>query len=372
MESYKFLMKYTLFILIFSLFTVLNCKNEHSLKTENTENLSQCWDPQIKAIPNQYLDSLFTRNSGGWTGGDATYSIVLNDSSNLWIFGDTFLGKVDNNRTRDSTESMINNSLVIQNKNSFKTLYGGTTQKPESYLKPPEPNWWYWPGHGQIYQNTLQLVMFALGKPDTDIGIGFEYKAIDLVTLSLPDLKVISSKRRMPFFGTNYGAFILQEGGYTYIYGAKREAAAKYLHVARVKGADISQPWEYLSKEAHWTDSHENSQPLLASVAEQFSVFKRKEHYFLMTQNYDLDPELFLYSSTTPIGPFLNKQTIYCTPETNGNIITYNAFVHEQFSTEDSLLISYNINSLKFEDVFSNADNYRPRFVNVTGWNTAK
>ncbi|MDN3493529.1 DUF5005 domain-containing protein [Winogradskyella bathintestinalis] len=365
-------MKYTFFILLFSLFTLLNCKNSSTLKNEKTENLSQCKDPQIESIPNKYFDSLFTRKSDGWTGGDATYSIALNDSTNLWIFGDTFLGKVHHDKSRDSTESMINNTLVIQKNNSFETLYGGTTENPESFLKPKENNWWYWPGHGQIYNNTLQLVMFALGKPDEDIGIGFEYKAIDLVTLSLPDLKVISTQRRLPFTGTNYGAFLLQENGYTYIYGARREVNAKYLHVARVKGTDISQPWEYLSKDDQWTNSYNNSKPLFESVAEQFSIFKRKDQYFLMTQNYNLDPELFLYSSPNLLGPFANQQTLYCTPETKGNIITYNAFVHEQFSTEDNLLISYNINSLKFEDVFSNADNYRPRFVNVTGWNTTK
>lgn len=365
-------MKYTFLFLIFSLFTILNCKNEQELKPEKKETFAYCWDPQIEAIPNRHFDSLFTRNSGGWSGGDATYSIVLNDSTNLWIFGDTFLGEVDANRKRDSTESMLNNTFVIQQGDAFQTLYKGTAEKPEAYLKPPEGNWWYWPGHGQIHENTLQLMMFALGKPDQDIGIGFEYKAIDLVTLSLPDLKVISTQRRMPFMGTNYGAFLLQEDGFTYIYGARREATAKYLHVARVKGNDISQPWEFLSKDDQWTTSYENSKPLLASVAEQFSVFKRNGEYFLMTQNYDLDPELFLYNSKTPLGPFLNQQTIYCTPETEGNIITYNAFVHEQFSTEDNLLISYNINSLKFEDVFTNADNYRPRFINVTGWNTTK
>jgi hypothetical protein len=365
-------MKYTFFILVFSFITVLKCKKDTTLKSQNSEAFFKCWDSKIEAFSNHYFDSLFTRNSGGWTGGDATYSIVLNDSTNLWIFGDTFLGTVDQNRSRDLTDSMINNSLVIQRSDGFQTLYGGTSEKPKSYLKPKESDWWYWPGHVQIYENTLQLMMFALGKPETEIGIGFEYKAIDLVTLSLPDLKVISTQRRMPFMGTNYGAFLLKENGYTYIYGARREASAKYLHVERVKGIDISQPWEYLSNEEKCTNSFENSKPLLTSVAEQFSVFKRKDKYFLMTQNYDLNPELFLYSSESPLGPFQNKQTIYCTPETKGDIITYNAFVHEQFSTRDTLLISYNINSLKFEDVFSNADNYRPRFVNVTGWNTTK
>jgi hypothetical protein len=35
--------------------------------------------------------------------------------------------------------------------------------------------------------------MFAPGKPEKDIGIGFEYKEIDLIILSLPDLKFIST-----------------------------------------------------------------------------------------------------------------------------------------------------------------------------------
>mgnify|MGYP003629939053 FL=1 len=365
-------MKFKQFILIFSIFTVVCCKKNVSEKTVKNTNFKPCWDAHIEAIPNMYFDSLFTRYKNGWTGGDATYSIVLNDSTNIWIFGDTFLGEVDENRSRNSTEILINNTFVLQTKNTFKTLHGGTLEKPEAFLKPPEPNWWYWPGHGQIHNNTLQIMMFALGKPDEDIGIGFEYKAVDLITLSLPDFKVISTERRMPFQGINYGAFLLFENGYTYIYGAKREATAKYLHVARVKGNDISQPWEYLSKENIWAETFVNSKPLFESVAEQFSILKRNDDFYLMTQNYDLDPELFIYNGKSPLGPFKTKQTLYCTPETNGDIITYNAFVHEQFSTKNNLLISYNINSLKFEDIFSDADNYRPRFVNVTGWNKTK
>ncbi|MDC0635250.1 DUF5005 domain-containing protein [Flavobacteriaceae bacterium] len=362
-------MKDTFFILIFSMFLVLSCKKTSEEKKVLATQTDTCWDGHIEVIPNQKFDSLFTRKNDGWTGGDATYSIVLNDSTNLWIFGDTFLGEVNADKSRSNTEPLINNTFVIQTENTFKTLYGGTPEKPEALIKPPEGNWWYWPGHGQIYNNTLQIMMFALGKPDEDIGIGFEYKAVDLVTLSLPDFKVISNQRRMLFKGINYGAFLLKEGDYTYIYGAKREATAKYLHVARVKGSDISHDWEYLSDDGSWKTTMDNSKKLFKSVAEQFSVFKRKDDFYLMTQNYDLDPELFMYSGKSPIGPFSNQQTIYCTPETNGDIITYNAFVHEQFSTDENLLISYNINSLKFEDIFTNSDNYRPRFINVEGWN---
>jgi hypothetical protein len=72
----------------------------------------------------------------------------LKDSTNLWIFGDTFLVEVDNNRLRDSIKMMLNNTVVTQKNNSFKTLYARTPEKPESFLKPPETSWWYWTGHG--------------------------------------------------------------------------------------------------------------------------------------------------------------------------------------------------------------------------------
>ena len=79
--------------------------------------------------------------------------------------------------------------------------------------------------------------MFAPGKPEKDIGIGFEYKEIDLIILSLPDLKFISTQRLISFMGINYGAFLLQEDGFNYIYRARRETMSIYLHVARVKGS---------------------------------------------------------------------------------------------------------------------------------------
>jgi hypothetical protein len=50
------------------------------------------------------------------------------------------------------------------------------------------------------------------------------------------------------------------------------------------------------------------------------------------------------------------------------SIYTYNAFVHEGTGDPNTLLISYNINSFNFADVFKNADNYRPKFITVKNW----
>lgn len=326
-----------------------------------------CWDSIIWAQHDPFLNDIFTRYEDGWTGGDATYSIEIDGSSSLWIFGDTFLGSVREDRSRPPSP-LINNSIVIQSGyDDFNTFYGGTESDPKAFLVPPESDWWYWPGDGHFEDGQLQLIMFAMKRQGSGM-FGFEYAAIDLATLSYPDLEVISLERKMNFEGANFGANLFFHEGYTYIYGAYKDGFEKFLHVARVEGKDLSQEWEFLTSEREWSKDVKLSAPIFSNVSEQFSIIERSGTFYLMTQNYILGSQLYLYESSSVTGPFENRQTIYCTPETSDRIITYNAFVHEQFSTEDTLLISYNTNSLNFIDIFSNADNYRPYFVKITGW----
>jgi len=42
--------------------------------------------------------------------------------------------------------------------------------------------------------------------------------------------------------------------------------------------------------------------------------------------------------------------------------------VHPELSTNDELIISYNINSFDFWSLFDNADLYRPKFIKVENW----
>ncbi|GJM33874.1 MAG: DUF5005 domain-containing protein [Saprospiraceae bacterium] len=330
-------------------------------------NPQDCWDENVFARHNTTFNNYFTRYGDGWTGGDATYSIPIDDNTNLWLFGDTFLGTVRADRSR-SGSPLINNTIVLQEGETFTTFHGGTAAAPKAFLAPPEEDWWYWPGHGQVHNGQVQLIMFALGRTSQGGAFGFEYTAIDLATLSLPDLEIISVERKMLFDGANYGACLLQYDGFTYIYGAYKTGLNKFMHVARVPGTDLSQEWEYFAGANSWTTNVSDSKAVFSNVSEQFSVIHRPNGFYLMTQNYFLGKELYLYSGPTPIGPFENRQTLFCTPETNDRIFTYNAFVHEQFSTENNLFISYNNNSHFFVDLFSNADNYRPHFVNVEGW----
>mgnify|MGYP002397435824 FL=1 len=320
-----------------------------------------CWDMPIQVRRDQEMNQLFTKNGPGWTGADGTLSVELNDGRSLWIFGDTFLGIVNQDRSRTSF-AFVNNTVLLQVGNDLTN----PVQGPRAFASPPESDWWYWPGHGHVHGDTLELIMYAMVQSEPGMW-GFDYAAIDLLKYTLPDLQWVSNERKVNFPTINFGTSILKEGEYIYVYGAEKQGLNKYLHVARCKGGSLSNDWEYFDGE-DWVSDMAKSRRQAPNVSEQFSVFQDGNQYYLLTQHHVLGEEIYMYRSDKVHTGFTQRKLIYCTPETHGDIFTYNAFAHPQFSDEDGLLISYNVNSFNFNDVLKNADNYRPWFFRVEGW----
>jgi hypothetical protein len=105
---------------------------------------------------------------------------------------------------------------------------------------------------------------------------------------------------------------------------------------------------------------------LFDGVSNQFSVIEWQHHYILITQDLFFSPEILAYRSATPLGPWTDRTVIYRTPESNRpNLFTYNAVAHPEFMDGESLLISYNVNSSNFADLFADTSIYRPRFIRV-------
>ncbi len=320
-----------------------------------------CWEAPVSVRKASDFNQRFTRFSG-WTGGDATYSVPLPDGRTLWIFGDSFIGPVNPNRSRPGG-GFHRNAFVMQDGDAMTALTGDAS----AFVTPAESGWWYWPGHGFAHGDTLQVILF--GFKSTGGGAwDFAYASIDVATFSLPGMKLLSIERKFTDPAVNYGACILEDGGYLYLYGAEKQGLSKFLHTARVAGNNLNGQWEYFDG-VNWTTDPAASARHFAHVSEQFSVFKRNSRYYLLTQHHVLGGEIYLYDADNPVSGFDHKKQIYCTPQTNeGNLFTYNAFAHTQFSQGGDLLVSYNVNSSVFADLFKNADNYRPFFVRVKGW----
>ena len=328
-------------------------------------NSKNCWDNSVDVYQDCHLNLLFTRYGNGWTGGDATYSTPLPDGRVIWMFGDTFLGQVSAERTR-SGAPFIRNTFMVQDGDEMVTLNAFENGEPTALLKPENKEQWYWPLDGTIHNNEFQIMLARMGHLSSNGIWSFAYNAFDLAVFSLPDLRLKFIEERFPNPDISYGATLMEDGGYTYIYGISQIGFQKFAHVARVEGGDLKMPWTYYNG-TDWQD--EPSKYIIAKdVIDQFAVFKEGNIYYLVTQETGLKDRIFIRNSNSPTGPWQNKKYLYCTPESGGNIITYNAFVHPQLSSQDYLTISYNINSLDFQDIFGNADYYRPKFVRVENW----
>ncbi|MBK7425566.1 MAG: DUF5005 domain-containing protein [Saprospiraceae bacterium] len=332
---------------------------------EPVDTLSGCWEWPISVRKDTALNNLFTRFGGGWTGADGTLSVPLPDGKTLWIFGDTFMGTVRQDRSR-APSGLINNTFAIQDGDQLTTLFSGSPSAPQAFVKPIEAGWWYWPGHGKMNGDTLEVIMFAMRSNGSTMW-SFEYAAVDLLKFSYPSISLIERKRLIENPVINYGTCLLEKDGYTYIYGAEKVGLNKWMHVARCPSGSLDQSWTYFDGTG-WSADPEASSPSTFDVSEQYSVFENDSKFYLMTQHHILGSEIYLFESTSPQGPFINKQLIFCTPETGGNIFTYNAFYHPDFSTNEEICISYNVNSFDFQDVIRDADNYRPWFVRVRGF----
>lgn len=308
-----------------------------------------------------------------WTGSDATYSVVLPDGRTLWLWGDTFLGRVHRDRSRDP-QGFVHNAWTIQERNGKfgKTLYRtdglfGAARAWENH--DPDANVWYWPGDATVVGNTLEHLLFKI----SGVGPAFGIVGVDIATYSLPGLTLKSIEPMPGGFAavagggpTAFGVSVMEDAEYTYVYGCEEWLLDKHLHVARVpRGKSLrTSAWEYWDGAA-WTVNPVASKRVLSRVANEMSVVRTAKGYRVVAQDVGILPQVFAYSATRPQGPWGGRTLLYETPEDQGKYLTYNAKEHPQLATRDTIVLSYNVNVRDGNDLYTNVDNYRPRFVSV-------
>lgn len=263
----------------------------------------------------------------------------------------------------------------------------------------------YWMGDSVVVQTdsqgTKKLWVFVM-----EFDGGWVYYGSAIAQLSLPDLK-IESIRPLGDSPVAWGSALWLEGNYPkhtlYVYGMQNEQQlnGKVPYVARVN-AGLGYPaiadtnnWMVWNGSA-WVPGLANAAQIIGApndpnnagdqISDEFSVKKinttKGSVYILVgmdtTAPYGAWKDITLYSACNPQGPFSAKGVVYSTPETGalkvrgmteaqslaGPLLVYNPHLHPQFKSRDTLLISYNINASKSEDLLY-ADAYRPRFIRV-------
>ncbi len=319
------------------------------------------------------FNEIFSPHGNAFTGGDGVYSVQLPDKRNVWIFGDSFLGNVTEDRKRIKTSPLyVRNCFVIQDGDETQTLTQGDLSEFKSMMIPPEVadgssgkderGMWYWPGDAFVEGSSLFVFNSKFIKTAEDMW-GFEFAGTELIEFSLPDIEQKKVKRFENLNGVHFGHAVCKTDDFTYIYGDRD----KMPYVARAISGNIYQEWEFWIGD-EWDSDALIAKPILNETgSEQFSVFEWEGQYVMIMQGDSLSQKIYSYTSIKPEGPWGNRRIIYETPivENCESCWTYNALGHPQFMKDGMLLVSYNTNSMELQDHYDNADIYKPRFIRV-------
>ncbi len=157
--------------------------------------------------------------------------------------------------------------------------------------------------------------------------------------------------------------------GYIYVYGYK-DFGGRQLIVARVQEEDFLDfnAWTYFDG----TDFKKDIrlvQGLMTGVSAELSVSYMgdafEKPYLLVSMKTTTSGTVSYALSDTPYGPFGDWVDIYQALEPQFlDAFTYNAKIHYHLSSEDTIYLSYNVNSIGFA-AFVDANIYYPRFIRL-------
>jgi PKD repeat protein len=326
----------------------------------------------------------FRRGGPGWVASDATISMPLPGGRSLWLMGDTNLDDYTASDTSMPCLFHVRNSLLVQdasNRNKFITILDSTktgVDRTPVKLKVNDTTL-FWPGHGFVKGDTAYT--FWARYHSMKLTLNGMYLA-KIYIPSLTNASAIKSLILIPNLNKiEFGNAVLvsEDSGYVYIYGHKPYTFINDLYVARFPYNNPGAAWEYYNG-SEWVNNVQEAAKIIPNgyVSPSFSVIKIGAKYYCITQEIGFlvcgyGRRIYAYSSDSPAGPFTDRQTIYIIRDKyrGSYLVTYNATAHPEFTENNEILVSYNVNntcpsqcSNAYTDRY-NADLYRPKFIRV-------
>jgi hypothetical protein len=339
--------------------------------------------PRISVAPLPAWDAAFDRNSG-WVGGDGAYSTDLGRGRALWLFGDTFVGRVEEGRRAGAR--LIANSLAVQQGEQpgaalFEFFYGTDAGGlPQAAFTPAEGGTWFWPYHAVRTPAGLFLFLLQVERTDPASVFGFRVQSVSLARVADPDAPPAAWRpelRRIP--GTDgrrlLGAGVLTVDGVCYIYGTLEDpapgAGRRQAILARVPAERLWDfpEWRFFAEEG-WVPEAGRATPICADVASEFSVSYQAGigRYVMVSSAAGLSPEMVVRYAAAPEGPWSAPTPFFRCPEAGWDprVFCYAAKGHPEIDpASDGLTVTYVANATDLALVESDARLYRPRFLRL-------
>ena len=184
----------------------------------------------------------------------------------------------------------------------------------------------------------------------------------------------------------SYGSTLWEdEDGHTYLYAVENSSTV----VARTATHDLYSHWQYYIKgtDGNWAwqdDYPTQTERRRSSIMESSSygimlpwIFKQGDWYFMTSQAPIFSPDVYIYRSKSPYGPFGDRKLLFRLPDHLDKMgpqqyhWLYMVNLHPALSRQGELVFSTNSDPADFWDNFNatgSADYYRPYFYRVFDW----
>jgi hypothetical protein len=328
------------------------------------------------------LDALFER-ADDWIGADGAYSVVFSPKRTLWLFSDTWVGKIQDGRRTDAT--IVNNSVGVQDGVGGRLAYTiarGRDGRPVALFVPSDGRGWFWLQAGIADGGRLSLFLNQVEKTDDKSVFGFRSIGLWLGTVAKADQPPESwrvEKVKMPnaVFSKDrmlvWGAAVLRVGDDLYVYGTDEHRGQgppnRQMVVARVpaRSVNVFTAWRYF-RDGSWGEDFHNASPLAGRIASEYSVTSFGNRYLAVYTEGGLSPRIMGRMADRPWGPWSEPTVLYECLEMGRDkkVFCYAAKAHPSLSSGHDLVVSYVVNSFDFWQVAREAKLYWPRFVRVT------
>jgi len=348
-------------------------------------------EPDPAALDAAWADYSNHSSCADWAGGDGVSAIRLNSSQLAWFFSDTYLGPAGPTTGFSHLSGFLHNSVVVQTTtgsgSTFVTLTGGGAcpgpGRPGDAAPvvgpPPTASGVsadrYWEEDGLTTGGTIvKFYNHYLGGtvpfvPDGTViatfgvsHLGSAGHARQYGGVVRPDLITLPSYTP-PGGGSPilWGASVLRAGNTVYIYGTqspKLSAPGRLLYLARVPVSQLTtfSAWRFYAGGGTWAAGQDGARPVQAGAeaSSGFSVVHAGSRYWLIqAATAQVAPDINAYPARKPWGPFdfTAGRLLYRDPAIGLDAahdyrILYEARAEPALSTRNSLVISYNVNSM--------------------------
>ncbi|MFQ6227307.1 hypothetical protein [Nocardia sp. NPDC002869] len=355
----------------------------------------------LSSTPHYDLNTLLSRyaytDDNGWTGADSTYVRRLPDGRHVFMFSDTFLGRVDEFGARSRDTPFVSNSFVlVERDGSMRTVLGSAPDGGARAVFPPRGEQFHWLGGSHVTsRNTLDTMFLGFTGDSRVVDRGGDFDAERLRMALIPggqgeldfqenllvrfdahDLRRLDVTAMPSESGVHWASWVEfdQHTNKTYVYGVDDRGAEKFMHIARVNGDDLRTPWEFSDGTGGWSPHETDSAPVMSGVANEYSVSRfDNDRFLLVTQdtNAPYSPDILGYLSDSPAGPFDSPTLLYRATESgplgffgDPEAVVYNAHEQPDLRRGNELTITYNLNG-SVDGVLENTAKYRPQAVKV-------